>query len=198
MLTQGEELDKIKAAFMDITVRNGGVSTTVITGVEFRVKVVEEIDWCYGGGGPLAISGHYSATLPDPLPKTPPPFSVKPSIKHEVKPNSADRFAFSLGPKVWPENAANLLLYQVDVLIHHDVPSIGPVFTGTALLSYPIYRWDRYGTGAYRNYFKPSPGEEDATLNACFMENQERARRFFQLSRNRSPVLDAVEADLKA
>jgi hypothetical protein len=160
------------------------------------VKVVEEIDWCYPEGGPLGISGHYSATLPHPFPKT--PFSVKHSIKHDVKPNSADRFAFSLGPKWMDLEVPSLVLYQVDVLIHHDVPSIGPVFAGTALLSYPINYGDRYGAGSYRTYFKPTRGEDDGTVNACLMENQERARRFFQLSGNRSPVLDVIEADLKA
>ena len=191
--------DKMKAAVIDLTVRNTGTMTTIVTGTEFRVKVAERIDSCKPEGGPLRISGHYTVTLPDPIPRA--PFSIKHSIRHEIKPNAADRFALSLGPKVWPIDAPSLLLYQVDVLIHHDDPSTGPVFAGTALLSSPIYLGERYGEGQYREFFDLLPASHEWNelfhYNDCIKKNREKVNRFFQLAGHRSPTIDAIEADTK-
>jgi hypothetical protein len=170
-----------------------------VTGAEFRVKVAEVVELCRPQGGPLRISGRYTATLPDPLPKT--PFSIRHSIRHEIKPDSADRFAFSLGPKVWSADAPSLLLYQVDVLIEHDTPSIGPVFAGTALLSFPIYYGSRYGQGQYREFFQAIPVSDEMNKsfhdNDCIARNRAKTSRFLSLSGSRSPTLAAIEADLK-
>jgi hypothetical protein len=196
---EGTTPDRIKGPFIDVTVRNVGTSTTVVTGAEFRVTVAEIIESCKPQGGPLRISGRYTATLPNPLPNA--PFSIRHSIRHEIRPDTADRFAFSLGPKVWSVEAPSLLLYQVDVLLQHDAPSTGPVVAGTALLSFPIYYGSRYGQGQYREFFQAIPASDELNrsvhYNDCIARNRAKTSRFLSLSGSRSPTLAAIGADLR-
>lgn len=118
------------------------------------MNVMERIASCLPEGGPLQISGYYTAQLPYPLPKT--PFTTKRSIRREIGPNQVDRFVLSVVPKLVSIEKLNVYLYQVDVLIHHDDPSTpNPIFAGTALLSSPIYKGERYGEEAYRPLFGP-------------------------------------------
>jgi hypothetical protein len=194
--------DHMGAILIDVTVKNTGPTTTVVTGAEFRVNVMERIASCQPEGGPLQISGYYTAQLPYPLPRT--PFITKRSIRREVRPNQVDRFVLSVGPKLMSIEKLNVYLYQVDVLIHHDDTSTpNPIFAGTALLSSPIYQGERYGEEAYRPLFGPLLPASDQMnklykINECIEDNRKRAKRFFQLSGHRSPSVDAVEAAWKS
>jgi hypothetical protein len=196
-----KEPDQMGAVLIDVTVKNTGPSTTVVTGAEFRVNVMERIASCKPEGGPLQISGYYTAQLPYPLPQT--PFTTRRSIRREIKPNHVDRFVLSVGPKTVSMETLNVYLYQVDVLIHHDDPSTpNPLPAGTALLSSPIYSGERFGESEYRPLFGPLLPASDQMnklykYNDCIKDNRERAKRFFQLSGHRSPSVDAVEAAWK-
>jgi hypothetical protein len=191
--------DQMAATLIDITVKNTGPATIVVTGAEFRVNFMEHLGPCQGGGGPVRISGYYTIRLPGALPKT--PFITKRSIRHEIKPNGVDRFVFSVGVGEVSVDIFDVNLYQFDVLIHHDDPSTpNPVFAGSALLSNPIYAGARYGEEHYREAFGPlvPPSDQSSKkYNECIEVNREKARRFFQLPGHRAPSVDAIEAAWK-
>ena len=122
--------DKAYGSLIDITVKNVGDDSLVLTGAVFEVVRSEPFKECEPGGGPLVITGLYDVPLPKPIRKL--PFVTRKQLTFEVKPHAADRLAFKIGPRDlaegdWP------VLYHVQVSLRHDAAT-QPSRVGSAVL----------------------------------------------------------------
>jgi hypothetical protein len=122
--------DKTYGSLIDVTVKNVGDDSLVLTGAVFEVVRSARFKECEPGGGPLAITGLYDVPLPNPLPRV--PFVTRKQLTFEVKPHAADRLAFKIGPRDlaegdWP------VLYHIQVSVRHDAAT-QPFRVGSAIL----------------------------------------------------------------
>jgi hypothetical protein len=109
--------DKTYGSLIDVTVKNVGDDSLVLTTAMFEVVRAEPLKECEEGGGPLVITGLYDVPLPKPIPRL--PFVARKQLTFEVKPHAADRLAFKIGPRKfvdgdWP------VLYHIQVSLQHD------------------------------------------------------------------------------
>jgi hypothetical protein len=122
--------DKTYGSLIDVTVKNVGDDSLVLTTAVFEVVRAEPLKECEGGGGPLVITGLYDVPLPKSIPRL--PFVARKQLTFEVKPHVADRLAFKIGPRKlvegdWP------VLYHVQVSLQHDAAA-RPMRVGSAIL----------------------------------------------------------------
>jgi hypothetical protein len=122
--------DKIFGPLIDVTVKNVGDDSLVLTTATFEVVRAEPLKECEGGGGPLVITGLYDVLLPRSIPRL--PFVVRKQLTFEVKPHAADRLAFKIGPRKYVEGDWPVL-YHIRVSLQHD-GAARPMRVGSATL----------------------------------------------------------------
>ena len=164
---------------VDVTVRNVGDRVSVITGADFEILDFGLLRICQAGGG-LDPTAAYDVELPaDPGVDD----VVQSKVSQEIRPNHADRFAFSLS--VPPSRISEgMRLYHLSVVLLHDGGE--RLDGGTAVLSVPYAPDPRY--------FPPgNPGAErfPADVRDCYVQNESLLERFLAIDAERSPDLDA-------
>jgi hypothetical protein len=145
------ERGKILGSVIDITIKNSGSLTSLITDAEFRFRRAQAI--CNLGGGPIEISGLYDVKVPDSSSRT--PLTLHRKLRYEVRPNSLERLAFTVGPERSGE-PFNPWLYQMEIFFHYDTSS-SPLHVGTATLAAPIFKEEHWG-----DYFQAPDDTEHA------------------------------------
>lgn len=116
---------KVDAPLIDITLKNTGSSTSVITGADFTFSRAVRLPRCLRVGGEVNIAATYDVVVPAPWGdpfifyelKT--PFPISRDMRFKIAPNDVERLAFSLGPAEIPEMSMPWL-YELDVSLKHD------------------------------------------------------------------------------
>lgn len=122
--------DKTYGSLIDVTVKNVGDDSLVLTTAMFEVVRAEPLKECEEGGGPLVITALYDVPLPKSIPRL--PFVARKQLTFEVKPHAADRLAFKIGPRKFVEGDWPVL-YHIQVSLQHD-GAARPMRVGSAIL----------------------------------------------------------------
>ncbi|MEV3985348.1 hypothetical protein [Nonomuraea sp. NPDC049758] len=113
---------------VDISVRNRGSGSAVITKVTAYVTRSELLETCGGTGGDLGIAAHYAIEIPL---SSKPPFTraTTDEVRFDVKSGENDRFSVTIGPD--PKEAGKAPWVGVVTIRLHDADGsdidIGPI-----------------------------------------------------------------------
>jgi hypothetical protein len=106
---------EVKTPAIDLTVRNAGSVSGLVSEVQLTVEYAELLPGCWGGGGL-----NYTASYPIQIPQDdrPTPYTVNERIPFEVEGGRHDRFGVVLGPRGDMNEGSGPWLYvlQVDLI----------------------------------------------------------------------------------
>jgi hypothetical protein len=135
--TLGQNPFGVNSPRLDITVKNAGSGTSLITQADLHFRKAVRLARCRVEGGEVDIAASYDVKVPAPdgdwfavYPmKT--PFVLHREMRFEVKPNRHDRFELTIGPERIPEMSMPWI-YEIDVTLRRDGGEVLPV--GTVLM----------------------------------------------------------------
>ncbi|WP_125939837.1 hypothetical protein [Mycolicibacterium grossiae] len=107
----------------DVTLKNNGTMTSLITQIEAEVLFSSELaDCASAGAGPAMVSAFYSVKIPG---RSETDGSLVPGLhmsetRFEVKPNSVDRMAISIGPEDQSYSSVRPVVIVARLALIHD------------------------------------------------------------------------------
>jgi hypothetical protein len=162
---------KVPVTPVDITLKNDGAASAVVTDAVVTVVFAEYLEDCAATGGSLNVEADYQVRLPLNPPKR--PFTVHQPMHFEVRPHRSERFTLTIGPETQGSESWDARLYVADVSLKMDYDDelvrVGPAGWVT-----------RSGDG-YHNLDMGIQGSQ-----ACLRKNAERMARFGAVAATRS------------
>ena len=166
------ERSRIGSTAIDITLRNIGTGVSVLHRADFRIIDAHRL--CTEGAGPVVISANYDVALPW---RKATAQTISIPIRQELRPQTADRFLFSVGLRRRSIDVA--MLYELELLLYHDRED-EPVEAGRILLA---ERWPRMEDLV-------PPGRVSPAERKCLAQNLQAVQQFTALEGARSPELN--------
>ncbi|WP_040694398.1 hypothetical protein [Nocardia vinacea] len=167
--------DQVDATAIDITLKNHGQDTALITTAHIDVLYGQQMENCPHQGDSITANAQYSVFLPATV--SGPPFRVDRDMRFEVKPVSADRFSITVGPQHESLSTLTPSIYVLHISLTHDNDSKPLDIGNVALVVRP-------GEGAKtvdKNFWYDMP---------CVKRNADRVNKLYEFNAVRADELD--------
>jgi hypothetical protein len=175
---------------VDITLKNGGTASALITAAEVTFQKVQHLEDCGEQGGPVVVEAEYDIAFPwTDIPKL--PYLVTREMRYEVRPDEHERLALTIGrPTLGEGNPPWLFL--VETRFRYDGGRVLNAATATMVdtgwASWILPRGDKWVIEfEYKDEYQRS----------CMKRNAQLVRDFINSSKLRSRELVALDRSLE-